>query len=175
MTLLQDALWRHAVLPRVAAPGPTATFDVAACGTATPAPAAAERATLTLRGRKRLYRRTPKSLGPRTYRTRVDPFAGAWEEIEHLVAAAPERTATSILAELQARHPGRHPDGQLRTLQRGISALRAKALLAFSDGWLNTDAPMGQCPPARLHLVVDTLEQDGTAARALPARTAAPA
>ena len=155
LALLQDALWRHAVLPRATAPGPTAAFNVAACGTATPAPAPAEPITLTLRGRKRLYRRTPKSLGPRTYRTRVDPFAGEWAEIEHLAADAPERTATSILVELQARHPGRHPDGQLRTLQRGISALRAKALLAFSDGWLSTDAPLGQCPVAQLHLVVD--------------------
>jgi hypothetical protein len=59
-----------------------------------------------------------------------------------MIAAAPERTVTSIVAALQARYPQRHPDVQLRTLQRGIGAWRATVLLPCNDGWLDSDAPL---------------------------------
>ena len=67
-----------------------------------------------------------------------------------MIATAPERTVTSIFAELQARYPQRHPDAQLRTLQRGIGAWRAKVLLTFNDGWLDDDALLGMSAPGML-------------------------
>jgi hypothetical protein len=60
------------------------------------------------------------SARPRTHRTRPDPFAAVQEEIHAGLAANPQRTAKSILQELQQRYPGRDPDGQLRTLQHRV-------------------------------------------------------
>src|SRR5438445_12316878 len=77
-------------------------------------------------GRARKYRRTTKPTGPRTWRTRPDPFADVWDDICHWLAAAPERTAKSVFAELQQRSPGRYPAGQLRTLQRRVKEWRAR-------------------------------------------------
>jgi len=94
--------------------------------------------------------------GPRTYRTRADPFAGEWDEIQGWLAVAPERTAKSIFLELQRRDPAHHPDGQLRTLQRRIGAWRAKAILEFADGWLDEDTPLGQLGPGTLRARLDS-------------------
>ena len=64
----------------------------------------------------------------RTWRTRLDPFAEVWQaQIEPLLAADAkgELQATTILAELQLRHPGHFDPGQLRTLQRQVGHWRA--------------------------------------------------
>jgi hypothetical protein len=163
LALLQDALWRHAVQPPAA--GPTTRFSLAQCGLEGTEVGKEQLSDLTRTSHKRKYRRSAKSHGPRTYRSRPDPFAADWEEIQQLVAAAPERTATSILQELQQRYPGRHPDGQLRTLQRRISAWRAKALLAFNDGWMAEDVPLGQQVPGTLRLQVDGITIAAAAAQ----------
>jgi len=68
----------------------------------------------------------------------------------------PERTATSIFLALQRRDPARHPDGQLRTLQRRIGEWRAKAILEFDDGWLDEDTTLGQREPGALRLRSDS-------------------
>jgi hypothetical protein len=146
LTLLQEALWRRAVVLAPADRGATSRFQIATCGPTDAGLQADELSHLTSSSHLRKYHRTMKSLGPRTYRTRADPFAGEWDEIQRMVAAAPERTVKSIFTELQARAPHRHPDGQLRTLQRGIGAWRAKAFLTFNDGWLDEDAPLGITP-----------------------------
>jgi hypothetical protein len=65
---------------------------------------------------------------PRSWRTRVDSFAGVWEaDVEPLLAADTERVleATTVLELLEERHPGRFGVGQLRTLQRRIRDWRA--------------------------------------------------
>jgi Integrase core domain len=65
---------------------------------------------------------------PRSWRTRVDPFAGIWEtEVEPLLAVDAERVleATTVLELLDERHPGQFGVGQLRTLQRRIRDWRA--------------------------------------------------
>jgi hypothetical protein len=95
-------------------------------------------------------------VGPRTYRTRPDPFAGEWAEIDGWLTTTPERTAKSMFLELQQHYPERHPAGQLRTLQRRISERRAKALLEFNDGWLAQDAPLGQTVPGTLRLRLES-------------------
>jgi hypothetical protein len=65
---------------------------------------------------------------PRSWRTRVDPFAGIWEtDVEPLLAVDAERVleATTVLELLDERHPGQFGVGQLRTLQRRIRDWRA--------------------------------------------------
>ena len=143
---LQDALWRHAVSPTAAPGGPAAHFNPQACGLG---PAAdSERAegfaALTAPpGTKRAYRRSAKATGPRTYRTREDPFAAVWEEVCVWLTAAPERTARSVFDDLQRQYPGRYADVQLRTLQRHVQQWRAQMILEFDDAWLERDLLTG--------------------------------
>jgi hypothetical protein len=61
---------------------------------------------------------------PRSYRTRKDPFEGVWADILLWLQDDPEATAKSMLERLHREHPGRFPDGQLRTLQRRIREWR---------------------------------------------------
>jgi len=58
---------------------------------------------------------------PRTWRTRVDPFATVWatEIVPWLEADRDGRLqALTLFEELRTRHPGQFRPGQLRTLQR---------------------------------------------------------
>jgi hypothetical protein len=75
---------------------------------------------------------------PREYRTRTDPFEGAWPEILLWLQENPEATAKSLLARLQDQYPGRFPEGQLRTLQRRIRDWRRvmarKLIYSCQDG-----------------------------------------
>lgn len=61
----------------------------------------------------------------RDWRTREDPFAEVWPQLEELLAANPGLLAKTLFAELQRRYPGRFPDGQLRSLQRRVKCWRA--------------------------------------------------
>jgi len=54
------------------------------------------------------------------YRTREDPFATVWHEIEQELTARPDRTAKALFAEPQQCYPGQFPPNQLRTLQRQV-------------------------------------------------------
>ena len=158
---LQNALWQLAVFrapggvtARVPAVATTVRFDVSVCGLAGDAPveaggSRAETQPPAETGRRK-YRRTRKPLGPRTYRTRPDPFAAVREESHAWLAANPERTAKSILQELQQRYPGRYPDGQLRTLQHRVKEWRARALLEFNDAWLGEELLAGAPLPRPL-------------------------
>jgi hypothetical protein len=60
----------------------------------------------------------------RCYRTRKDPFEGVWADILLWLQEDPEATAKSLLERLHKEHPGRFPDGQLRTLQRRLREWR---------------------------------------------------
>jgi len=162
---LQDALWRHAVFGRSSSPvsgtppspSPAVPFDARACGLAG-APAA-ETGVAMPRGRRE--RTTRKPLGPRTYRTRVDPFAEVWDEVAVWLTARPERTARSVFDELRARAPGRYPSGQLRTLQRRVHDWRASVVLAFGARWLGEDLLAGDVAPAPLRALVATAGGSG--------------
>ncbi len=138
---LQNALWQHAVLevgaPMDKRPEPPVRFSAGACGLAdhavpidAPAP--------QIMPKKRVYQRTHPQL-PRWWRTRVDPFATVWTEIEGWLEAQPERTATSILEELHQRYPNAYPTGQVRTLQRRIAKWRATVITTFDDQWLEEE------------------------------------
>ncbi len=157
---LQDALWRHAILPpsaMAAQPAPTdaVRFDAQACsGTddaAAPTGEPDEPTGADLRRRR--YRRTPRKLGLRTYRTRPDPFADVWDEVQAVLEAQPEHTAKAAFQALQRRYPGRFPDVQLRTLQRRVQAWRASVIVAFDDEWLRDDVLAAQVVPPPLRAV----------------------
>ncbi len=48
----------------------------------------------------------------------------------------PERTAISILLDLQKKYPGEYTDGKLRTLQRRVKAWRKNAIITYDDAVL---------------------------------------
>src|SRR6185437_17071724 len=58
-----------------------------------------------------------QSKAPHTWRTRPDPFAEVWPEIESLLRQDAGLQAKTIWTELNERCPGRFSAGQLRTLQ----------------------------------------------------------
>jgi DNA-binding PadR family transcriptional regulator len=64
----------------------------------------------------------------RTWRTRQDPFAEVWEEIEWELLEEPSLEPKEILRRLQLRHPGQFPDKQIRTLQRRVRDWRMKRM-----------------------------------------------
>jgi transposase len=64
---------------------------------------------------------------PHTWRTRPDPFADVWPEIEALLRQDSGLQAKTIWAELNERHAGRFSAGQLRTLQRRLLGWRAQS------------------------------------------------
>jgi Mu transposase, C-terminal domain len=64
--------------------------------------------------------------GPRSWRTREDPFAEDWPEIVERLELAPELEAKALFEDLMRRHAGRYQEGQLRTLQRRIKQWRAE-------------------------------------------------
>lgn len=59
------------------------------------------------------------------WRTRTDPFAEVWQEVERQLEGAPGLEAKTVFEELQRRDPGKYEEGQLRTLQRRIKGWRA--------------------------------------------------
>ncbi len=60
----------------------------------------------------------------RAYRTRVDPFAEAWPEVERMLQAAPELEAKTLFEWLCEQQPGQFQEGQLRSLQRRVAEWR---------------------------------------------------
>src|SRR5690606_26229795 len=69
----------------------------------------------------------PSQRPPRSWRTREDPLAEAWNaEVLPMLEAAPALMAVTVLEELQRRHPERFDDSVLRTLQRRIRRWRAE-------------------------------------------------
>lgn len=67
---------------------------------------------------------------PRAYCTRANPFAEVWHEgLVPLLVAVPHIRATTLLEELDCRHPGRFDEGVLRSLQRRVAH------------WLATEGP----------------------------------
>jgi len=61
----------------------------------------------------------------RAWRTRPDPFAAVWPEIEARLRDAPGLWARTLFEELQEKYPGQFPPGQLRTLHRRVQQWRA--------------------------------------------------
>jgi hypothetical protein len=62
---------------------------------------------------------------PRQYRTRVDPFAEDWPEVEQMLQVTPELEAKTLFEWLCEQRPGKYQEGQLRSLQRRVADWRA--------------------------------------------------
>jgi hypothetical protein len=62
---------------------------------------------------------------PRDWRTREDPFAEHWPEVEALVRETPALEAKTLFELLTTKYPDRYEPGQLRTLQRRVRLWRA--------------------------------------------------
>jgi transposase len=63
---------------------------------------------------------------PHTWRTRSDPFEEVWPEVREFLEVNAGLEAKTLFQYLQRRYPGRFQDGQIRTLQRRVSAWRAQ-------------------------------------------------
>jgi hypothetical protein len=61
----------------------------------------------------------------RDWRTREDPFAEHWPEVEALVRETPALEAKTLFEVLTTKYPDRYEAGQLRTLQRRVRLWRA--------------------------------------------------
>lgn len=61
-----------------------------------------------------------------TWRTRSNPFAEVWAEVEALITENPGLQAKTIFEHLVREHPDRFQAGQLRTLQRHLKQWRAQ-------------------------------------------------
>ncbi len=75
----------------------------------------------------RQYRRTPKPrkpFGPRTWRTREDPFENVWDGLQVRLAVDPRCTPTKLLKQLIKQEPEVYSMKHLRTLQRRIAKWR---------------------------------------------------
>jgi Mu transposase, C-terminal domain len=71
-------------------------------------------------------KRLPSDLKQRRqYRTRPDPFAEHWPEVQALLEGAPELEAKALFEWLCEQHPGHYQDGQVRTFQRRVNEWRA--------------------------------------------------
>ena len=69
----------------------------------------------------------PSEMKPeRTWRTRPDPFAEDWADLELMLEDAPELEAKALFEYLREEmQPGRYKGGQLRTFQRRVGEWRA--------------------------------------------------
>ena len=91
------------------------------------AAARAGMAEKTARKYRSLGRLPSQAKAEHTWRTRPDPFADVWPGLERLLRTNPALQAKTLFTHLQRQHPGRFPDGQLRTLQRRVKRWRALA------------------------------------------------
>jgi len=154
---LQDALWRHAVLPPPAkktdcADNPEVCFKgLFDCSAETENSSHIMDDVFKPETRtKRKYRKTKKTRIPHWWRNRPDPFEHVNDEIRASLEQNPEQTAKSILQNIQKRYPGKYKDGQLRTLQRRVKSWRAQALITFDDEWVHSDKISDLYLPKRL-------------------------
>ena len=94
----------------------------------TPAAVAALRSGMdakTARKYRRLGRLPSEVRMPHSWRTHPDPFADVWTGVVERLALNPGLEALTLFRQLQREHPGRFPDGQLRTFQRRVKTWRA--------------------------------------------------
>jgi len=79
----------------------------------------------TARKYRRLGRLPSEVRMAHDWRTRPDPFADVWSQVEEQLTVNPGLEAQTLFAWLQRQYPGRFADGQLRTLQRRLKQWRA--------------------------------------------------
>lgn len=145
--VLQDALWQHVIVTKQLSPFNNANaksneslkFQVSACGLPKESSVELNNEDLIVPPgiRKRhQYRKSKKPRVKHWWRTKKDPFENVWDEVCKWLEKNPERTATSILLQLQKKYLGEYTDGQLRTLQRRVQTWRKNAIIIYDDQWL---------------------------------------
>jgi transposase len=85
-------------------------------------------------GMDRKSARTYRDLGllpsqrrkPRSWRTRLDPLAVVWPELEEMLRREPGLQAVTLLGWLQAAYPGVYADSVRRTLERRVRSWKAQ-------------------------------------------------
>jgi hypothetical protein len=91
--------------------------------------------------------------GPRTYRTRLDPFEAVWPQVQQWLNEQPDANAKDLFFRLQESMPGTFASGQLRTLQRRVKQWRTEIARRLVLG-LKSETEMDRniCSPgAALH------------------------
>jgi hypothetical protein len=83
------------------------------------------RSTKTVRKYEQLGKLPSELKRPRSWRTRADPFAQDWAQIEEMLEHLPGLEVKALFEWLQEQKPGRYAEGQLRTLQRRVESWRA--------------------------------------------------
>lgn len=84
----------------------------------------------TARKYRDLEKLPSQSKRQRTWRTRKDAFEEVWPEILEILERDEGVEAKTIFEYLDRQHPGRHQEGELRTLQRRIKIWRARCGLS---------------------------------------------
>ena len=67
-----------------------------------------------------------KLRGPRSYRTRPDPFAAVWPMVEERLRTEPRLLAKTLFDWLRLEHPGLFLDSHRRTFERRVRQWRAR-------------------------------------------------
>ena len=62
---------------------------------------------------------------PRNYRTRIDPFAEVWCEVQEKLEAEPRLKAVTLFHWLQQQYPGQFQDSTRRTFERRVTKWRS--------------------------------------------------
>jgi hypothetical protein len=141
---LQDALWAQATLPGAVPSAAAATLPFSLDPHAPIAPESPP-----LQRQKRPYHwKAPKKA--RYWRTRLDPFALVWAEVEGWLEAHPEMTGVTVFQRLRAAYPDDFSETQLRTLQRRVAEWRAERVMTFDDQWLQHELLAGVSLPPPL-------------------------
>ncbi len=81
--------------------------------------------------------------GPRTWRTRIDPFESSWSTVERWLQEQPHATAKGLFQRLREETNIPFDPGQLRTLQRRVKEWRteiARRLVFGADPGANCAA-----------------------------------
>ncbi len=82
-----------------------------------------------------------RNSGPRTYRTRVDPFEAVWPQVQRWLNEQPDANAKDLFLRLRESMPGAFAPGQLRTLQRRVKQWRSEIARQLVFG-LESEAEM---------------------------------
>jgi hypothetical protein len=139
----QENLWQYADTRSLRAPKPTRVeLEILQDTPSTNSSVPEKEISLS----ERFYRKTKRKIThskPRYWRTRKDPFADVWHEIEHQLQLTPHLPAKTLFLALQKKYPGKFSDGQLRTLQRRVKAWREDQIQG-----MDSQGDESQSPPS---------------------------
>ncbi len=148
---LQDILWRQAnIITRLEDDVGLTEIrpKMSRRGQKVPLTAESESPLEPIKRSKRQYRRTKQESIFRYWRTRKDPYAAVWPEIEQQLARTPNVTGKMLFRWICQTHPGMFKPGQMRTLQRRVREWRLRLASKPVESDANNDHrnPQGEDP-----------------------------